>query len=142
MNRLKRIALGIVMSLGLATPALVPAVAHAQTDNTINDGGLQCGAELKFRTEDCENDQNAGEQVDNILETAINIISIIVGIAAVIMIIIGGFRYITSNGDSGSVSGAKNTILYAIIGLVVVALAQIVVRFVVGELTTDSGEGE
>jgi hypothetical protein len=42
-------------------------------------------------------------------------------------------KYITSGGDSGNITGAKNTILYAIIGLVVVALAQIVVRFVLAK---------
>jgi hypothetical protein len=53
----------------------------------------------------------------------------------VIMIIVGGFRYITSGGNDASVTAAKNTILYAIIGLVVVALAQIIVRFTLGKLT-------
>ena len=136
MNKLKRISLSIVAALGLIAPAMVPAVAHAQADKTINDGGLQCGAALKFQTSGCETDTSgAGAQVENIIQVSINIISIVVAVAAVIMIIIGGFRYITSNGDPGSVSGAKNTILYAIVGLVIVALAQIIVRFVVGQLT-------
>jgi hypothetical protein len=60
---------------------------------------------------------------------------VIVGVAAVIMIIIGGFRYITSSGDSASVNSAKNTILYAIIGLVIVALAQVIVRFVLNQVS-------
>jgi hypothetical protein len=51
------------------------------------------------------------------------------------MIIIGGFRYITSGGKQESVTSAKNTILYAIIGLVIVALAQIIVRFVLSNST-------
>ena len=58
--------------------------------------------------------------------------SAIVGIIAVVMIIVGGIKYITSGGDSGNVTAAKNTILYAVIGLVVVALAQIIVKFVLG----------
>lgn len=56
------------------------------------------------------------------------------GVVSVIMIIIGGLKYITSAGDSGNVSGAKNTILYAIIGLVIVALSQIIVRFVLAKV--------
>ena len=51
-------------------------------------------------------------------------------IAAVIMIIWGGFRYVTSGGDSNKVSSAKNTIIYAVIGLIIVALAQFIVKFV------------
>ncbi len=68
--------------------------------------------------------------VDGIISTVINVLSIVVGVVAVIMIIIGGLKYITSSGDSANVTSAKNTILYAIIGLVVVAMAQIIVLFV------------
>ena len=60
----------------------------------------------------------------------INIFSIVVGAVSVIMIIIGGFRYIISGGDSSGVSGAKNTILYAIVGLVIVIFAQVIIRFI------------
>jgi hypothetical protein len=52
------------------------------------------------------------------------------------MIIVAGFRYITSGGKQESVTGAKNTILYAVIGLIIVALAQIIVRFVLNKATT------
>jgi hypothetical protein len=74
------------------------------------------------------------EGVSDTIEQVINIFSWIVGVAAVIMIMIGGFRYVTSQGDSNNVSAAKNTILYAVIGLVVVALAQIIVRFVINKV--------
>ncbi len=145
MNTLKRIILSVALTLGLASPALLPAVAHAQPagsdGKTINDAGLCGGANLTFAEGDCASTDTAATQVDGIITTVINIISIVVGIVAVIMIIIGGFKYITSNGDSGAVSGAKNTILYAIVGLVVVALAQIIVRFVVNRLTTDAPVG-
>jgi Type IV secretion system pilin len=56
-------------------------------------------------------------------------------VAAVIAIIISGLRYVTSAGDSNSINGAKNTILYAVIGLVIVAMAQIIVKFVLGKAT-------
>jgi uncharacterized membrane protein YuzA (DUF378 family) len=66
----------------------------------------------------------------------VNIFSLIVGIVAVIMIIVGGLKYITSGGDSNNVSSAKSTIIYAIIGLVVVALAQFIVQFVLNKVTS------
>lgn len=62
------------------------------------------------------------------------IISIIIGIVAAIsllFIVIGGFRYILSQGDPQGVSKAKGTILYALIGLAVVIVAQAIVVFVV-----------
>ena len=76
------------------------------------------------------------KKLTRFIRNVINILSAIVGVVAVIMIIVGGFRYITSGGNDASVTGAKNTILYAIIGLVIVALAQIIVHFVISRITT------
>ncbi len=71
-----------------------------------------------------------GKTIDNVIATVVNILSWLVGIIAVIMIIVGGFRYVTSGGDSSSTGTAKSTIIYAIIGLVIVAFAQFIVQFV------------
>ena len=49
------------------------------------------------------------------------------------MIIVGGLRYITSGGESSNISGAKTTIIYALVGLVIVALAQFIVHFVLNK---------
>jgi hypothetical protein len=68
--------------------------------------------------------------VKRVLEVALNILSIVVGIISVFMIIIAGLKYITSNGDSNAIGSAKNTIIYAVVGLVVVAFAQTIVQFV------------
>lgn len=65
-----------------------------------------------------------------VIRNLINVFSVIVGIVAVVMIVVAGFKYITSGGDSGNMTSAKNTLVYAIIGLVVAALAQVIVRFV------------
>lgn len=79
---------------------------------------------------DCSSDVSLTEIVRNV----INIFSIIIGIVAVIMIMVGGFRYITAAGDSSRLSGARNTIVFAIVGLVVAALAQVIVRFVLSNV--------
>lgn len=82
-------------------------------------------------------DCNSGDpkpKIDSTVATVINIFSWIVGVTAVIMVIIGGFKYVTSQGDSNNINSAKNTILYAIIGLIVVAMAQIIVKFVLNRL--------
>ena len=63
-----------------------------------------------------------------------NTILYVVGIIAVIMLIIGGIRYVVSGGDSKKVTDAKNTVLYAIIGLVVCFLAFAIVNFVINAL--------
>ena len=69
----------------------------------------------------------------SIIKTVINVLTIVVGAVSVVMIIIGGFRYVVSNGDSNSVSGAKNTIMYAVVGLVIALSAQLIVAFVINK---------
>jgi hypothetical protein len=119
-------ALLLVGGATLAVPAGVFAVENATREGLCDGvnlnpaGGSDCNASV-------DND-NFGD----LLTRVINIFSIIVGVVAVVMIIIGGLKYITSGGDSGNVSSAKNTIIYAIVGLIIVALAQFIVRFVLG----------
>ena len=68
--------------------------------------------------------------INRIITLVLNLMSVIIGIVAVVMIMVGGYKYITAGGDSGNVTSAKHTIVYALIGLVVVALAQFIVQFV------------
>jgi len=121
------------MVLGLAVPA------YAQTSQEQINNGLCSGAQFDFSNNPgacTSNSTDATETISNIIHSIVNLLSVIVGVAAVIMIIIGGFRYITSGGNDASVTSAKNTILYAIIGLVVVALSQLIVRFTLNKLTS------
>jgi hypothetical protein len=117
--------------LFLALPVAVPVVSVSAADI---EGNLACGTvdlEVPNASKNCKTQLSGGtSRINKIITQAINIFSIIVGIVAVIMIIVGGFKYITSGGDSGNISSAKNTIIYAVIGLVIVALAQFLVQFV------------
>lgn len=81
-------------------------------------------------------DTSGATSIDKTLTTVIDIFSIIVGIIAVIMIIVAGVKFITSGGDSNKTASARSTVLYAIIGLVIVALAQVIVRFVLNKAAT------
>lgn len=67
-----------------------------------------------------------------------NTILYIVGIIAVIMLIIGGIKYVISGGDSKKVTDAKNTVLYAIIGLIISFLAFAIVNFVISSLPSST----
>lgn len=64
-----------------------------------------------------------------------------VGIVSVIMLIYGGLRYVMSGGDSKKVTDAKNTILYAIIGLIIAVLSYAIVHFVLQAIDTNLGGG-
>lgn len=69
---------------------------------------------------------------NTLIHNILNLIYFVGGAVAVVVIIIAGFRYVTSAGDSGAVGKAKNQILYGIIGLVVVMLAFTITQFVIG----------
>ncbi|OGL30672.1 hypothetical protein A3F37_03550 [Candidatus Saccharibacteria bacterium RIFCSPHIGHO2_12_FULL_41_12] len=97
-------------------------------------GGSDAGCDGKSACEDDPSKANCpAGKLNTLINNIVNILSVIVGVAAVIMIIYGGFRYVTSGGDSGNLTTAKNTILYALVGLVVVALAQVIVKFVINK---------
>lgn len=127
---------GTALSLALAPAAILPAVASAQAN--INDC-LSQGTDLTTGSgTGCTagNNGTGTQKIQDIVTLVVNIFSIVVGIVAVIMIVVGGFKYITSGGDSGNITSAKNTIVYAVIGLVIVALAQFIVKFVLDKVTT------
>lgn len=71
-----------------------------------------------------------------------NVLLFIVGAIAVIMIVIGGLRYVISGGDSSQVQAAKNTILYALVGVIVAILAYAAVNFVVSSFIPGSSAGD
>ena len=73
--------------------------------------------------------------VEGTLATLVKVLSWVVGIISVIMVIVGGIQYVTSGGDSGKVTSAKNTIMYSLIGVVIVALAQTIVFFVLNKVS-------
>jgi heme/copper-type cytochrome/quinol oxidase subunit 2 len=121
-------------------PLVAGGVVNADTSQTTIQSGECGGADTLSLSSTNGNNCNiqGNSSLDHVITTAVNVLSIIVGVVAVIMIIIGGFRYIASGGKQESVSGAKNTILYAIIGLIIVALAQVIVRFVLNKTTANS----
>jgi hypothetical protein len=117
-------------------PALVPAVAHAASTFESNILSNECrGSNFTLSSVPGSKCGASGTSLDALLSHIINIFSLVVGAVAVIMIIVGGFRYVISSGNDQAVSGAKNTIIFALVGLVIVALAQFVVHFVLGNIS-------
>lgn len=128
-NKLKLIAAAVALSLGLAGAAAVPTYAQGAAGGAksavcegITAGGGACS--------------DNGQGLTKVISTVISILSVIVGLAAVIMIIVGGLKYVTSGGDSSSIASAKSTIIYALVGLIIAALAQFIVKFVFDKATS------
>lgn len=150
-SKIKILILSLSALFIFAAPILAPVVATAacnpsETDPNAADycspvqTGVCYGANNLQISENpsgsCPSGTSQTDKVNSLISDVINVFSVIVGIVAVIMIIVGGFHYITSGGSDEKVKKAKNTILYAIIGLVVVALAQIIVKFVLNKATS------
>jgi hypothetical protein len=68
--------------------------------------------------------------VSNLASTVVTILSILIGAVSIIVILYAGFKYVTSGGDSNRVSSAKTTLIYAFVGLIIAALAQVIVHWV------------
>ena len=83
--------------------------------------------------------QQDSRSAGDIAKDVVNIMFFIVGIMAVIMIIWGGIRYVLSAGNSAALTSAKNTIMYAVIGLIVAILAYTIVNFVINTVSGNSG---
>lgn len=129
-KRIKQMLITTMAAAALVAPFAVAPVAYAAEFNLQDNlcGGTD--GDLLTANGECTTDTTAGDKVNDTVRLGLNIFSAIVGIIAVVMIIVGGVKYITSQGESSNVTAAKNTILYAVVGLVIVALAQIIVRFV------------
>lgn len=132
-NKLKLIMISVFSAGALLAPMMIPATVMAAPVSI--DQNLCAGANLNVDgTCDQGSIDAAKSSVSDIMTNVINIFSLVVGVVSVIMIIVGGFKYVTSGGGSEKVTSAKSTIMYAVIGLVIVALAQIIVRFVLAKI--------
>lgn len=143
-KKLKLMILSLSYLFMLVLPAAVAVPAYAQTSKTPQEttniqNNLCQGSNLDLSTtsSDCATtipDPSGG--VTATIKKIINILSVIIGAIAVVMIIIGGFRYVTSAGSAEGTKAARQTIIYAIVGLVIVALAQIIVHFVLSSVAS------
>ncbi len=123
------LVLAIVPMLALGVSVLSGDVASAVA-TAEPDLSLQSGADAAAGTDQTGNLFGDG----GIFEVVSNILLFLVGAISVIMLIIGGIRYVVSGGDQAAVTSAKNTILYAIVGIVVAFLAYAAVNFVISSL--------
>ena len=128
---MKKILFAIValMMMGFGTMAMVPERASAARAedplcSTITDTDLRQAAGCG----------DTSTEIDSPIRTVINILLYVVGILAVVMIIVSGLKMTMSAGDAGAVQKAKNTLIYSVIGLIIVILAYAIVNFVITKI--------
>lgn len=121
-ERVKKIIGGTVIAFALyvAFAMLFSVETMASTSGAIREGVQSI------------DDSSDGTSLERIIELIINAILFLIGVVSVIMIIIGGFRYVVSNGDSSQTKAAKDTIMYAVLGLIIAIAAYAIINFVLG----------
>ena len=127
-TRLKQILSSLliipIMALGVSAALQINNVNVVRaTDMTLSSG-----------VSSSQGDDVPQDLAGEVFKNVVNILLFIIGAVSVIMLIYGGIRYTTSGGNANSVTAAKNTIMYSIIGLVVAILAFAVVNFVVKQM--------
>ena len=135
---LAAVAVTICSMIGLSQVS--PAYAVVCPDGTSVNGTLaDCEAYNKGGADGSGvNSSVKGNNLMDTLNTIINVVIGIVGFVAVVMMIMGGISFITSQGDTAKVTKARNTILYGVVGLVVALLAFAIVNFVLGNVFTSN----
>lgn len=128
-----RTKLKILIAVMAVLPIFGTATVFADSSNPLN-AACQTNS-LTRASAVCQQSQSQGTTnpiagPNGVISKAANIIASIAGIAAVIMIIVSGFSYVTSAGNTESATKARQRILGAVIGLVIVALAWTIVRYV------------
>lgn len=122
--------------LTILTLVLAPAGVFASTASALDCGDPNSSKGQVFQgIGQTGGDCSSASGVDSAIGTAVQILSIVVGIAAVIMVIVSGFKYINSGGDSAKVGSAKTSLIYALVGIAVATLAQVMVHYVINSAT-------
>ena len=141
-NRIVTLA-AIIPVLALGLIAIAPLTVSAEdNDPDTTTCSTAAGAKLSVGSgSKCAKTEEQKWNLGNVIQDITEVLLFIIGAVAVIMIIIGGIRYVISGGDSSQVQAAKNTILYALVGVIVAILAYAAVNFVVASFVPESGGG-
>lgn len=144
-QKIKTFIMVSIASMAMTAPALVAipvatGIANADIVTSLCTGTNDAAGEAGTACDKGGNGADPSKGLGPLAAKVVNFFTIVVGAIAIIMVIFGGFRYITSGGDSGKVGSAKNTLIYAIVGLIIVALAQILVHFVINTATKSTGD--
>lgn len=118
----------IGISLLLFVIILFPAPTNASPQSEACEA---IGGELTIASGKCV---TPGTSVNKAIKAVVTTLSVLVGIVSVVMVIVGGFKYVTSGGDANAAKSARSTITYALVGVVVAALAQPIVFYVLSKV--------
>ncbi len=124
----------LVVAMALLS-LLVPSVLVAQSVGAVNPLDQTCAQSNTISgSQICKDTGSKLFGANSFWTKLINTMIFIVGTVAVLMIVVGGMRYVLSGGDASSTKSAKDTILYSIIGVIIAIMSYAIVNFVVVKL--------
>ena len=122
-------AVMVVLGIGLVTLAPAPALAFSPFSEAC-DGSSASAESSVCRDKNFNSTADPTDPQSGIIGTVTNIIAAVGGIIAVVFMMVNGFKFMTSTGDSAKVAKARESVIYAAIGLVVIVLARIIIAFI------------
>jgi hypothetical protein len=125
---MKRRIQALLLSLTLFGICLAPALPVAAATDVFNKACSTSAAKASSACSTNGSDPLGG--TDGIINKVSLIMAYVAGVTSIIAILIGGFMYITANGDSSRAVNARKAIIYAVIGLVVVVSARAIIVFI------------
>ncbi len=131
LKKIKTIAVGVLVTVAGFAPVTMLAQPVSAAGGTCPTGTIKQGQSVNNLAECNVQDDNS---LMPTVQVIINVALTVLGLVAVVMVIMGGFNYMTSSGDTAKVTKARNTILYGVIGLVIALLAFAIVNFVLAEV--------
>lgn len=136
-KKLLNLAIFISLILSIFMPVYVVANAASPFAQVCSDGQISGGHGLEGNSTVCTDNGSSNPLYGpaGLITKITKIIAIVAGVAAVIMIIISGLLFVTSGGDPQRVATARNTIIYSLVGLLVIALGSLIIEFVVSRIS-------
>ena len=136
-NKIIKLTIAILAIVGLTGLVSIPVFADNDKSTCTNicecdnvDDGIKAAS-------GCENAATSNT-INNVIINILNGVLGLLAAVAVLVIVIGGVQYMTSAGDPGKTKKAKDTILYATIGLIIAALAAVIVNFVINLVNSNN----
>ena len=138
MKFFKRLALTAFCLLTLVSAFPVPSSAATWSPfGAVNCASKTSGTETSANSVVCKDKNKSSNPLagpNGLIMRITNIVAMLAGIAAVIIIVLAGLRFVTAGGSSEDVAGARRTLIYAVVGLIIVILSRTLVAFVLGKI--------
>lgn len=131
---MKKLSILVIILSFLAVFLLVPAASTSAQVDPLKEACSNAEGNTGNKSDICNTpatDPLTGQNGDGIIIKAANLIAMITGVAAVIIIIVAGLQYITAAGEPNKVSNAKQAIIFALVGLAIVLIARTIVAFII-----------